>query len=251
VPRGRTGRRLHHLTDHMDKLSIRTDRSSSSIERLKWKNKNNVQDWESFVDRMQDARKRLDILLDKQEVFEHGCDRREKLGEAELDNFETVPEKWQQQRRDEEEAAEYMKVIQEELERKKREKHERDAWVTSDSVYLQTMQRGSLIPDYDDDEEYQEEEEEEEEVLEEVEEQVEAEAAQEVAVAEDAVEVEATAVADVSEVETVAVEAEAAPETAVEAAVETVETVTEPAAVEAAPEAPAEAPAEVAEEEWH
>merc|ERR1712096_558135 len=92
----------------------------------------------------------------------------------ELDNFETVPEKWQQQRRDEEESAEYMKIIQEDLDRKKREKHARDAWVTSDSVNA-GIKRGSLIPDYDDDdEEYEEEEEEEEEVLEEVEEQLEA-----------------------------------------------------------------------------
>ena len=152
----------------MDTLVTRTDKSLDSMEHLKWKHRREITGWENFVDRMQDARQRLDTLLIKQDAFSSGCEKRTVWGEAELDNFETVPEKWQRQREHDQEAREQLRMIEQQLAAKKKEQE----WVSSADVYKQTCSsRGSLTPAYDEDDEEDEEDDEEEEWLEDVEEE--------------------------------------------------------------------------------
>jgi len=235
-PKGRMGRRLHRIGNDMDEMVTRTDKSFSSMEHIKRKQQKEVQNWERFVDRMQDARKRLDNLLVQQESFSYSCDKRTVWGESELDNFETVPEKWQQKREHEEEARLQMLKIEQELAEKKRARDKEDEWVTSDDIYRQSLEhRGSLADDYDEDEE---EEEEEEEYLEDVEEEVEEEITQEEeAVTEETV--ESAEVVEPAEAEASEVAAEEAE--AVEPAQEVEAVVTEEAPATVAEEAPAPA----------
>lgn len=168
-PKGKVGRRLHKIGGEVDTLVERTDVALTDMERLKHHQQRSVTGWDNFVDRIQYARQSLDTLLVKQDAFSFGCDKRSMWGEAELDNFETVPEKWQQQREHEKEAQEQMRLIQEEVDRKRRQREAEDAWVTSDDVYRQSAERrATLVDEYED--EY-EEEEEEEDYLEEEEDQ--------------------------------------------------------------------------------
>jgi len=181
-PKGKMGRRLHKMGDEVKSLSNRADDAESSVMRLKHLQTRSVNGWESCMDRVQYARQSLDQLMQKQDHFTSSCEKKEIRGYAELDNFETVPEKWQAQREHAKEAEQQLRIIQEEMERKKREREaEREAenaWVTSDDVYNQMLNyRGPTL--VDDDEEEEEEVEEEEAEEEEVAEDEEAEEVEE------------------------------------------------------------------------
>jgi len=172
------GRRLHKMGDEVKSLSNRADDAESSVMRLKHLQTRSVNGWENCMDRVQYARQSLDQLMQKQDHFTSSCEKKEIRGYAELDNFETVPEKWQAQREHAKEAEQQLRIIQEEMERKKREREaEREAenaWVTSDDVYNQMLNyRGPTLVDDDEEEEEVEEEEEEAEEEEEVEEEAE------------------------------------------------------------------------------
>merc|ERR1711872_497604 len=105
-PKGKVGRRLHKIGNEVNTLVECTDNVLDDIEKLKHHQQRSVTGWDNFVDRIQYARQSLDTLLVQQDAFSFACDKKSMWGEAELDNFETVPEKWQKKREHEKGAEE-------------------------------------------------------------------------------------------------------------------------------------------------